>query len=135
MLHDAAACSLYLSAQFTHIHSPAHVHTRNRKPAPLVLHATPQVDCTANQDTCGKFGVSGYPTLKIFRNGEVSADYAGPRQAGALVVGDSCESSRNMQADLATRVCVCIVPSTDGIVSYMKKQASPSHKGEGIYRQ
>lgn len=61
-------------------------------PVPLA-----KVDCTANQDTCGKFGVSGYPTLKIFRNGEMSADYAGPRQA-------------------------------DGIVSYMKKQASPSHK-------
>ena len=42
-----------------------------------------QVDCTeAGKDTCGKHGVSGYPTLKIFRNGKISQDYDGPRQAG-----------------------------------------------------
>lgn len=41
-----------------------------------------QVDCTANTETCGKYGVSGYPTLKIFRGGEVSEDYQGPREAG-----------------------------------------------------
>lgn len=42
-----------------------------------------KVDCTeAGKDTCNKFGVSGYPTLKIFRNGEVSKEYNGPRDAG-----------------------------------------------------
>lgn len=42
------------------------------------------VDCTADggKDTCSKYGVSGYPTLKIFRNGEVSQEYNGPREAG-----------------------------------------------------
>lgn len=41
------------------------------------------VDCPeAGKDTCSKFGVSGYPTLKIFKNGEVSQDYNGPRDAG-----------------------------------------------------
>lgn len=41
-----------------------------------------KVDCTeAGKDTCGKFGVTGYPTLKIFRGGEVSQDYNGPREA------------------------------------------------------
>ena len=41
-----------------------------------------KVDCPANSDLCGRFGVSGYPTLKIFRGGEFSADYEGPRSAG-----------------------------------------------------
>jgi protein disulfide-isomerase A1 len=32
-----------------------------------------KVDCTANQELCGAHGVQGYPTLKLFRNGESSA--------------------------------------------------------------
>lgn len=49
-------------------------------PVPLA-----KVDCPANSALCQKYGVSGYPTLKIFRNGEVSADYQGPRQAAGIV--------------------------------------------------
>jgi len=45
-----------------------------------------QVDCTeAGKDTCGRFSVSGYPTVKIFRNGELSQDYNGPREAGGII--------------------------------------------------
>ncbi|ALC40739.1 ERp60 [Drosophila busckii] len=41
-----------------------------------------KVDCTeAGKDTCSKYSVSGYPTLKIFRHDEVSQDYNGPREA------------------------------------------------------
>jgi protein disulfide isomerase family A protein 3 len=40
-----------------------------------------KVDCTAETKTCGKYGVNGYPTLKIFKNGEMSSDYNGPREA------------------------------------------------------
>lgn len=29
--------------------------------------------------------MSGYPTLKIFRNGDVAEDYNGPREAGELL--------------------------------------------------
>lgn len=53
----------------------------NDPPVPLA-----KVDCTeAGKDTCGKHGVSGYPTLKIFRNGKMSQDYDGPRQADGIV--------------------------------------------------
>lgn len=42
-----------------------------------------KVDCTeAGKETCNKFHVTGYPTLKIFRNGEFSQEYNGPREAG-----------------------------------------------------
>uniref|UniRef100_A0A4W5N3Z3 Protein disulfide-isomerase A3 n=1 Tax=Hucho hucho TaxID=62062 RepID=A0A4W5N3Z3_9TELE len=44
-----------------------------------------KVDCTVNSETCGRFGVNGYPTLKIFRNGEDFAAYDGPRSADGIV--------------------------------------------------
>ncbi|XP_013389396.1 LOW QUALITY PROTEIN: protein disulfide-isomerase A3-like [Lingula anatina] len=53
---------------------------KNDPPVPLI-----KVDCTANTETCGKFGVSGYPTLKIFKGGEVASDYNGPRDASGIV--------------------------------------------------
>ncbi|XP_071794780.1 protein disulfide-isomerase A3-like [Asterias amurensis] len=56
---------------------------KNDPPVPLA-----KVDCTdesGGKDTCGKYGVSGYPTLKIFRNGAVSADYSGPRDSAGIV--------------------------------------------------
>ncbi|GFO44763.1 protein disulfide-isomerase [Plakobranchus ocellatus] len=49
-------------------------------PVPLA-----KVDCTVETDTCSKYGVSGYPTLKIFKKGEFSKEYDGPREAGGIV--------------------------------------------------
>uniref|UniRef100_H3CG96 Protein disulfide-isomerase n=1 Tax=Tetraodon nigroviridis TaxID=99883 RepID=H3CG96_TETNG len=43
-----------------------------------------EVDCTASTETCSRFGVSGYPTLKIFRSGKDSAPYDGPRSADGI---------------------------------------------------
>eukprot|EP01111_Echinosteliopsis_oligospora_P016408 TRINITY_DN680_c0_g1_i2.p1 TRINITY_DN680_c0_g1~~TRINITY_DN680_c0_g1_i2.p1 ORF type:complete len:486 (-),score=145.18 TRINITY_DN680_c0_g1_i2:40-1497(-) len=53
-----------------------------------------KVDATEQGELAQKFGVTGYPTLKVFRSG-APTDYKGPRDAA-------------------------------GIVSYMKKQATPS---------
>ncbi|CAF4000520.1 unnamed protein product [Rotaria sordida] len=47
--------------------------------------ALAKVDCTVEKQTCSKFGVGGYPTLKIFKNGEVAEDYNGPREADGIV--------------------------------------------------
>jgi len=45
-----------------------------------------KVDCTeAGKDICSKYGVSGYPTLKIFRGGEMSQDYDGPRDSAGII--------------------------------------------------
>ncbi|CAB3256310.1 unnamed protein product [Arctia plantaginis] len=45
-----------------------------------------KVDCTeGGKSTCEQFSVSGYPTLKIFRKGEVSQEYNGPRESNGIV--------------------------------------------------
>jgi len=45
-----------------------------------------KIDCTeVGKDTCNRFEVRGYPTLKIFRGGELSQDYNGPRDASGTV--------------------------------------------------
>lgn len=45
-----------------------------------------RVDCTeAGKESCNKYSVTGYPTLKIFRNGELSQEYSGPREALGIV--------------------------------------------------
>ena len=50
----------------------------------MVLHLL-KVDCTeAGKDTCGRVKVRGYPTLKIFKVGEMSSDYNGPREAAGI---------------------------------------------------
>ncbi|XGW21347.1 hypothetical protein V3C99_004363 [Haemonchus contortus] len=44
-----------------------------------------KVDCTVEKATCDKFGVKGFPTLKIFRNGFEAQSYDGPREADGIV--------------------------------------------------
>ncbi|XP_046403308.1 protein disulfide-isomerase A3 [Ischnura elegans] len=45
-----------------------------------------KVDCTeGGKETCNKFGVTGYPTLKIFKDGEVNKEYGGPRDADGII--------------------------------------------------
>jgi protein disulfide isomerase family A protein 3 len=44
-----------------------------------------KVDCTVETKVCGKYGVSGYPTLKIFKSGEMASDYNGPRESDGIV--------------------------------------------------
>merc|ERR1712226_39016 len=70
-----------------------------------------QVDCTeAGKDTCGRFEVSGYPTVKIFRNGELSSDYKGPRESAGIV------KFMKSQVGAASKD----VSSPDDLVSYSK---------------
>jgi len=45
-----------------------------------------KVDCTVHQSLCGQYGVSGYPTIKVFsQKGKKVEDYQQARQAGAIV--------------------------------------------------
>ncbi|XP_015788270.1 protein disulfide-isomerase A4 [Tetranychus urticae] len=54
----------------------------NDPPVPLA-----KVDCTSDngKEICSTFGVSGYPTLKIFKGGEFASEYNGPREADGIV--------------------------------------------------
>jgi len=48
--------------------------------------ALAKVDCVGDgKESCSKYGVSGYPTLKIFRDGEFSQEYDGPRESAGIV--------------------------------------------------
>ena len=44
-----------------------------------------KVDATVESDLGSRFGVTGYPTLKIFRKGVESGPYEGPRKADGIV--------------------------------------------------
>lgn len=46
-----------------------------------------QIDCTENQQLCQEQGIPGYPSLKVFRNGnsKPAGEYQGPREAKAIV--------------------------------------------------
>lgn len=63
-------------------HYEAAATTLKKNDPPVVL---AKVDCTTEQDLCQKYGVTGYPTLKIFRNGEFSKEYEGPRETDGIV--------------------------------------------------
>ncbi|XKL64506.1 hypothetical protein PGB90_004592 [Kerria lacca] len=55
--------------------------SRNDPPIALL-----KVDCTeSGKTTCNNHGVSGYPTLKIFRLGKFVREYSGPRSADGIV--------------------------------------------------
>jgi len=54
-----------------------------KKNDPPILLAS--VDATVESSLGSKFGISGYPTLKIFRKGVESGPYEGPRQAAGIV--------------------------------------------------
>jgi protein disulfide-isomerase A3 len=53
---------------------------KNEPPVALI-----KVDCTVEKLTCAKYEVRGYPTLKIFRNGEFVQVYKGTRDTDGII--------------------------------------------------
>jgi len=65
--------------------------------SPSVLIA--DVDCTVEKDLCSKYGVKGFPTIKVFKDGSTEGEaYEGGRDYAALKayadesLGPSCNS-------------------------------------------
>ncbi|GIY17986.1 protein disulfide-isomerase A3 [Caerostris extrusa] len=90
-----------------------------------------KVDCTSDngKDTCSKFGVSGYPTLKIFRNGEFSSEYNGPRDADGIVkymkaqVGPSSKELQSLEdAEKAVKDDVVVIGYFSDSSSTLKEE-------------
>ncbi|XP_015127878.1 protein disulfide-isomerase A3 [Diachasma alloeum] len=86
-----------------------------------------KVDCTeAGKETCSKYGVSGYPTLKIFSKSKMVREYDGPREAAGI--------AKYMQAhggpaskELKTKECRKAFLATDevSVIGYFKDLKSP----------
>ncbi|KAL8604454.1 hypothetical protein ACOMHN_042283 [Nucella lapillus] len=53
---------------------------KNDPPVPLA-----KVDCIAETEICNLFDITGYPGLKIFKNGKYAKDYNGPRSADGFI--------------------------------------------------
>lgn len=82
--------------------------------------ALAKVDCTVETKICTKYGVSGYPTLKIFKNGDVAEEYNGPREADGIV------STMKSKAGPAYRIL-------DTVADYEKFLAHNDHSIIGYF--
>lgn len=57
------------------------------------------VDCDVHKDIAGKFGVQGFPTIKIF-SGKDSTTYSGERTAKAIAEAGLAQAKKKVKAQL-----------------------------------
>lgn len=71
---------------FTSLHIYIYIAPEYEKAATELKDSIPlaKVDCTENEKLCQDQGVQGFPTLKVFRNGEAS-EYKGSRKQDGIV--------------------------------------------------
>jgi thioredoxin domain-containing protein 5 len=79
-----------------------------------------KIDCTQQKDLCGKFGVTGYPTVKLIEGGEEKEKYQGTRTATSFV------KFLKEKAGLAEDVNVADLPADEP-----KREAPPAAEPEG----
>ncbi|XP_065860391.1 probable protein disulfide-isomerase A6 [Euphorbia lathyris] len=77
-----------------------------------------KVDCDEHKSVCGKYGVSGYPTLKWFPKGSLEPKkYEGPRTAEALTEFVNAEGGTNVKiAAVSSSVVVLTSDNFDEVV-------------------
>lgn len=88
-----------------------------------------KVDATENGALASKFGVRGYPTMKIFRHGELSADYEGGRETAQIVAymqKQAGPSSREL--DSAGELQALLDGTDPVVVGFFKTSDSPLSK-------
>ncbi|XP_076751589.1 disulfide-isomerase A3 [Xylocopa sonorina] len=86
-----------------------------------------KVDCTdSGKDTCNKYSVSGYPTLKIFSKGDFVSDYNGPREAAGIAKYMKAQVGPASK-ELTGEDCLKAFLDSDeiGVVGFFEKEDSP----------
>lgn len=86
-----------------------------------------KVDCTeGGKETCNKFSVSGYPTLKIFNKADFVTDYNGPREAAGIAKHMKAQVGPASK-ELTGEGCLKSFLESDevGIVGFFEKDDSP----------
>ncbi|CAH8554444.1 unnamed protein product [Heterobilharzia americana] len=85
-----------------------------------------KLDCTAHETICSEFKVSGYPTLKIFRNGVLDTEYNGPRTAAGIadyMVSRAGPPSKEISS--VADVENVLSDSKPTVVAFIKSASSP----------
>lgn len=86
-----------------------------------------KVDCTeSGKETCNEHSVSGYPTLKIFANGDFVGEYNGPREAPGIVKYMKAQVGPASK-ELTGEDCQKAFLESDeiGVIGYFEKDDSP----------
>ncbi|XP_076636047.1 disulfide-isomerase A3 [Colletes latitarsis] len=86
-----------------------------------------KVDCTeSGKETCNKYSVNGYPTLKIFFKGDVVSDYNGPREAAGIAKYMKVQVGPASK-ELTSDSCLKSFLDSDevGVVGFFEKDDSP----------
>lgn len=89
------------------------------------------VDCTTQEKICTRFQVSGYPTLKLFKDGKFVHDYDGARDESGVMeyaLTRSQPSSKELksQAELNELLASAIALDTPVIVSFFNSKTDAS---------
>nr|XP_034172129.1 protein disulfide-isomerase A3 [Osmia lignaria] len=89
--------------------------------------ALAKVDCTeSGKESCNKYSVSGYPTLKIFSRGDVVSDYNGPREAAGIAKYMKAQVGPASK-QLTGESCLKSFLDSDevGVVGFFEKENTP----------
>jgi len=85
-----------------------------------------KVDCTSEQSLCGRYGVKGYPTLKVFKN-KKDVDYNGGRDAKSIVnfaTSQIKNSVHKVTSEAALNSFLTTLPDVPHLLLFSEKDAS-----------